>query len=77
MCGGGHHVLYLQKLMKSFEGQLDGGIEDGVEEVRESGGEERGEGGSDGHRKNTWYSEIINAKDKVVRYVRMKEKESF
>lgn len=26
--------MYLQKLMKSFKGQLDGGIVDGVEGVR-------------------------------------------
>ena len=59
--------MYLQKLMKSFEGQLDGGLVDGVEGVRKGGGRKRGR---DGYRKNTWNSEIINAKDKVVMYVR-------
>ena len=45
MCGGGHHVLYLQKLMKSFEGQLDGGIGGCVEEARKKGREEGRKGG--------------------------------
>ena len=54
------------------------GLCGGSKEEREGGGEKRGEGGSDGHRKNAWYSEIINAKDEVVRYVRWKvKKESF